>query len=200
MKLMRIGIFGGSFNPPHKMHLRMAKELLNDDLLDKIIYVPTGSKYIYKNNLVSDQDRYNMLKIMIKNDERLEVSDFELQTRNIYTYETLEYFKGIYLDDEIYFILGTDNLAYVDKWKYGIELLENNNFIVIRRSTDDIEKILKKYIKYRKNIVVSEVSESNISSTLIRDKIKNKENVLDFIDEDVYNYILENKLYGVGGE
>lgn len=197
---MRIGIFGGSFNPPHKMHLRMAKELLNDDLLDKIIYVPTGSKYIYKNNLVSDQDRYNMLKIMIKNDERLEVSDFELQTRNIYTYETLEYFKGIYLDDEIYFILGTDNLAYVDKWKYGIELLENNNFIVIRRSTDDIEKILKKYIKYRKNIVVSEVSESNISSTLIRDKIKNKENVLDFIDEDVYNYILENKLYGVGGE
>ncbi len=200
MKLMRIGIFGGSFNPPHKMHLRMAKELLNDDLLDKIIYVPTGSKYIYKNNLVSDQDRYNMLKIMIKNDERLEVSDFELQTRNIYTYETLKYFKGIYLDDEIYFILGTDNLAYVDKWKYGIELLENNNFIVIRRSTDDIEKILKKYIKYRKNIVVSEVSESNISSTLIRDKIKNKENVLDFIDEDVYNYILENKLYGVGGE
>ena len=200
MKLMRIGIFGGSFNPPHKMHLRMAKELLNDDLLDKIIYVPTGSKYIYKNNLVSDQDRYNMLKIMIKNDERLEVSDFELQTRNIYTYETLEYFKGIYLDDEIYFILGTDNLAYVDKWKYGIELLENNNFIVIRRSTDDIEKILKKYIKYRKNIVVSEVSESNISSTLIRDKIKNKENVLDFIDEDVYNYILENKLYEVGGE
>lgn len=197
---MRIGIFGGSFNPPHKMHLRMAKELLNDDLLDKIIYVPTGSKYIYKNNLVSDQDRYNMLKIMIKNDERLEVSDFELQTRNIYTYETLEYFKGIYLDDEIYFILGTDNLAYVDKWKYGIELLENNNFIVIRRSTDDIEKILKKYIKYRKNIVVSEVSESNISSTLIRDKIKNKENVLDFIDEDVYNYILENKLYEVGGE
>ena len=143
---MRIGIFGGSFNPPHKMHLRMAKELLNDDLLDKIIYVPTGSKDIYKNNLVSDQDRYNMLKIMIKNDERLEVSDFELQTRNIYTYETLEYFKGIYLDDEIYFILGTDNLAYVDKWKYGIELLENNNFIVIRRSTDDIEKILKKYI------------------------------------------------------
>lgn len=197
---MRIGIFGGSFNPPHKMHLRMAKELLNDDLLDKIIYVPTGSKYIYKNNLVSDQDRYNMLKIMIKNDERLEVSDFELQTRNIYTYETLEYFKGIYLDDEIYFILGTDNLAYVDKWKYGIELLKNNNFIVIRRSTDDIEKILKKYIKYRKNIVVSEVRESNISSTLIRDKIKNKENVLDFIDEDVYNYILENKLYGVGGE
>ena len=141
-----------------------------------------------------------MLKIMIKNDERLEVSDFELQTRNIYTYETLEYFKGIYLDDEIYFILGTDNLAYVDKWKYGIELLKNNNFIVIRRSTDDIEKILKKYIKYRKNIVVSEVRESNISSTLIRDKIKNKENVLDFIDEDVYNYILENKLYGVGGE
>lgn len=192
---MRIGIFGGSFNPPHKMHLRMAKELLDDGFLDKIIYVPTGSKYIYKNNLVSDQDRFNMLKIMIKDDKRLEVSDFELQTRNIYTYETLEYFKGVYLDDEIYFILGTDNLTYVDRWKYGVELLENNKFMVIRRKTDDIEKILKKYAKYRENIVVSEVSESNISSTMIREKLKNNENVLDFIDKDVYNYIVENKLY-----
>ena len=67
--------------------------------------------------------------------------------------------------------------------------------MVIRRKTDDIEKILKKYAKYRENIVVSEVSESNISSTMIREKLKNNENVLDFIDKDVYNYIVENKLY-----
>ena len=49
---MRIGILGGSFNPPHKMHLNMGLELLNKDYVDKIIYVPTGGKYKYKNNLM----------------------------------------------------------------------------------------------------------------------------------------------------
>lgn len=192
---MRIGILGGSFNPPHKMHFRMAKELIEKDYLDKIIYVPTGSKYVYKNNLVNDCDRYNMLKIMVGNDERFLVSDFELKNRNVYTYETLEYFNKMYPSDEIYFVLGTDNLSYVDKWMRGDELLKNNKFLVIKRHTDDIEPLLEKYSQYRENILVGEVEECNISSTAIRIKLKNEENVLDFIDEKVYNYIVKNKLY-----
>lgn len=192
---MRIGILGGSFNPPHKMHFDMAKELLDNDYLDRVIYVPTGSKYVYKNNLISDQDRYNMLKLMIKDEERFMVSDFELKNRNVYTYETLEYFKKLYPNDEIYFILGTDNLSYVDKWMKGEELLQNNKFLVIKRNTDDIEPLLEKYKEYRDNIVVSEVKQNDISSTIIRDRIKNNENILDFIEEEVYNYIVENKLY-----
>lgn len=192
---MRIGILGGSFNPPHKMHFNMARELLDDDYLNKIIYVPTGSKYAYKNNLINDLDRYNMLKLMIKDDERLMVSDFELKNRIVYTYETLEYFKKMYPNDEIYFVLGTDNLSYVDKWEKSEELLQNNKFLVIKRNTDDIEPLLEKYREYRGNIVVSDVEQSNISSTFIRMKLKNRENVLDFVDENVYNYIVENKLY-----
>lgn len=192
---MRIGILGGSFNPPHKMHFDMAKELLDNDYLDKVIYVPTGSKYVYKSNLINDQDRYNMLKLMIKDDERFMVSDFELKNRNVYTYETLEHFKQMYPNDEIYFVLGTDNLSYVDKWMKGEELLQNHKFLVIKRNTDDIEPLLKKYGKYRENIVVSEVKQNDISSTIIRDRIKNNENILDFIEEEVYNYIVENKLY-----
>ena len=78
---MRIGVFGGSFNPPHKMHLKIGLDLLNNNYLDKVIYVPTGSKYKYKNNLVSDRDRFNMLKLMTCNDERFIVSDFELKDR-----------------------------------------------------------------------------------------------------------------------
>ena len=55
---MRIGIFGGTFNPPHKMHLKIGIDLLYKNYLDKIIYVPTGSKYKYKNNLVSDLSNF----------------------------------------------------------------------------------------------------------------------------------------------
>lgn len=192
---MRIGIFGGSFNPPHKMHYNIGKELIRMGYIDKVIYVPTGSKYIYKDNLVDDSDRYNMLSIMIEDDERFIVSDFELRNRNVYTYETLDYFQKTYPNDEIYFILGTDNLSYIDQWEKGEELLLNKKFLVVKRKTDDINLLLDKYQKYRSNIIVSEVLESDVSSTNIREKLQKKEDVLDFLSEGVYNYILENKLY-----
>lgn len=192
---MRIGIFGGSFNPPHKMHYNIGKELIRMGYIDKVIYVPTGSKYIYKDNLVDDSDRYNMLSIMIEDDERFIVSDFELRNRNVYTYETLDYFQKTYPNDEIYFILGTDNLSYIDQWEKGEELLLNKKFLVVKRKTDDINLLLDKYQKYRSNIIVSEVLENDVSSTDIREKLQKKEDVLDFLSEGVYNYILENKLY-----
>ncbi len=192
---MRIGILGGSFNPPHKMHFNMGLDLLEKNYVDKIIYVPTGSKYKYKNNLVQDDHRFKMLELMIKNDNRFEVSDFELKDYVVYTCDTLKYFQEKYPNDEIYFVCGADNLSYVDEWKNGIFLLENYKFLVIKRYTDDIEEILKRFGKYKDNIIVTDVNPNSLSSTEIRNKIKTGEGVLDYLDEDVYNYLCENKLY-----
>ena len=192
---MRIGILGGSFNPPHKMHFNMGLDLLEKNYGDKIIYVPTGSKYKYKNNLVQDEHRFKMLELMIKNDDRFEVSDFELKDYVVYTCYTLKNFQEKYPNDEIYFVCGADNLSYVDEWKNGIYLLSNYKFLVIKRYTDDIEEILKRFSKYKDNIVVTDVNPNSLSSTEIRNKIKNCEGVLDYLDDDVYNYLYENKLY-----
>ena len=192
---MRIGILGGSFNPPHKMHFNMGLDLLEKNYVDKIIYVPTGSKYKYKNNLVQDEHRFKMLELMIKNDDRFEVSDFELKDYVVYTCDTLKYFQENYPNDEIYFVCGADNLSYVDEWKNGIYLLSNYKFLVIKRYTDDIEEILKRFSKYKESIVVTDVNPNSLSSTEIRNKIKNCEGVLDYLDDDVYNYLYENKLY-----
>ncbi|MBQ2909564.1 MAG: nicotinate (nicotinamide) nucleotide adenylyltransferase [Bacilli bacterium] len=192
---MRIGILGGSFNPPHKMHLNMGLELLNKNYVDKIIYVPTGSKYKYKNNLVADHHRFKMLEMMIKDNDKLDVSDYELKDEVIYTCDTLKYFQEIYPNDEIYFVCGADNLSYVDEWKNGIYLLENYKFLVIKRYTDDIEEILKRFSKYKDNIIVSDVEPDSLSSTEIRNKIKSGEGVFELLDKEVYEYILDNKLY-----
>ena len=192
---MRIGILGGSFNPPHKMHFNMGLDLLEKNYVDKIIYVPTGSKYKYKNNLVQDEHRFKMLELMIKNDDRFEVSDFELKDYVVYTCDTLKYFQENYPNDEIYFVCGADNLSYVDEWKNGIYLLSNYKFLVIKRYTDDIDEILKRFSKYKENIIVTDVNPNSLSSTEIRNKIKNCEGVLDYLDDDVYNYLYENKLY-----
>lgn len=192
---MRIGILGGSFNPPHKMHLNMGLELLNKNYVDKIIYVPTGSKYKYKNNLVADHHRFKMLEMMIKDNDKLAVSDYELKDEVVYTCDTLKYFQENYPNDEIYFVCGADNLSYVDEWKNGIYLLENYKFLVIKRYTDDIEEILKRFSKYKDNIIVSDVEPDSLSSTEIRNKIKSGEGVFELLDKEVYEYILDNKLY-----
>ena len=119
---MKIGVFGGSFNPPHKMHLNIGLELVNKQYVDKVIYVPTGSKYKYKNNLLPDKNRLEMLEILTKTHEYLDVNDYELKDEVVYTCETLAYFKELYPNDDIYFVCGADNLSYIDKWKNGEDI------------------------------------------------------------------------------
>lgn len=192
---MRIGIFGGSFNPPHNMHKDIAKYLLDNNFVDKVIFVPTGSKYKYKNNLLPDNIRYDMVKLITDKYENMDISNFELKDHVIYTCDTLNYFKNEYPNDEIYFICGTDNLSYVDAWKNGIYLLENYKFLIIRRETDDYDELVKKYDKYKDNFIcVDGLDMNDLSSTTVRGNI-NDESIKDYLDEDVYEYIINNNLY-----
>lgn len=192
---MKIGIFGGSFNPPHKMHYQIGKECMNQGYLDRVIYVPTGNHYKYKNNLLCDQLRYEMLSLLIAGETRMEVSDFELKDHVVYTYETLEYMKKKYPNDEIYFICGVDNLSYLDTWKNGQSILENTKLLVIKRDTHNIEPILKKLRKYRNHIVVVNIPLNNISSTIIREKLKKQEDVGDYLPKKIESYIKKHHLY-----
>lgn len=196
---MKIGIFGGSFNPPHRMHKYIADEILNKHIVDKIFYVPTGSKYKYKNNLAPDKARYEMVKLMISKDKRLEISDYELKNKVVYTCETLAYFKKIYPNDEIYFICGTDNLSYLDKWKNGEEILKNYKILVVNRSGNDTGDLLEKFSEYKDNIIVAPVNLRDLSSTEIRMIIQkgNYEELKNYLDEDVIKYIIKERLYVV---
>ena len=193
---MKIGIFGGSFNPPHKMHLNIVEELLNEKVLDKVIIVPTGLHYSYKNNLVSNEHRYNMLKLMTKHNDKIEISDFEFKDEEIHSYDTLEYYKDIYKNDTIYFVCGLDNISYVDKWYKGDYLLNNYKFLVITRDTNNLDEILLKYEKYKDNIIITNIKSNTISSSYIRDELKEKNyNLNDYLDQKVIDYIKENNLY-----
>lgn len=193
---MKIGIFGGSFNPPHNMHKNIAKELIEKGYLDKVIFVPTGMKYEYKNNLLNDKIRVKMLSLMIKDEKNMKISKYELKNKTVYTYETLNYFKKKYKNDEIYFICGTDNLTYMDTWAKGIDILENYKILVIKRDTDDINEIIKRLKKYQQNIIITDIIPNNISSTKIRNMIKDEnKNINNYLDLSVLNYIKRKKIY-----
>ena len=192
---MKLGIFGGSFNPPHNMHTDIANYMINQQYVDKVVFVPTGSKYAYKNNLIEEEHRLNMLEILSNKNENILVSDYELKSEVVYTIDTLRYFKELYPNDEIYFICGLDNFSYIDKWKNGEEILSNYKIIVINRDGNDLDELLVKYNDYKDNIIVSNMEMKDISSTYIRDNIKEIDKVKEFIDEDVLRYIYERELY-----
>lgn len=194
---MKIGVFGGSFNPPHKMHIEIAEKLLDKHYVDKVIYVPTGGQYKYKSNLIDDQKRYEMLKLITDKDERLMVSDNELKDYVVYTCETLAYFKEKYPEDEIYFICGTDNLSYMDKWKNGEDILRNYKILVVDREGNDVNELIEKFSLYKNNIVVAPIELNNISSTEIRELIKKRkyDELKGLVPKDVIQYIKENRLY-----
>ena len=192
---MKIGIFGGSFNPPHNMHTDIANYMINRHYVDKVVFVPTGSKYTYKNNLIEEEHRYNMLEILSNKNDNIMVSDYELKSEVVYTIDTLKHFKEEYPNDEICFICGLDNFSYIDKWKNGEEILTNYKIVVINRDGNDLEELLVKYDKYKDNIIISNMEMKDVSSTYIRDNIEETDKVKEYIDEDVLRYIQENNLY-----
>lgn len=183
---MKIGIFGGTFNPPHLTHLNIARELLRLKYLDKIIFVPTGNMY-NKKELIDIKYRLDMLKLMTKDYKDMTVSDYENKKQVVYTYETLDYFKKIYNNSEIYFIMGADNLKQIDSWKNSDYILNNYKFIVINRNNDIVIK--------RDNITCFRVKNNDISSTFIRNNINNNDIIKRYLDKNVLEYIRKEKLY-----
>ena len=171
-----IALFCGSFNPPLFSHFSLAEQLLNsDNNIKKIIFVPVSNKY-KKEDLISDEHRFNMLNLVCKNNSRFEVSDIEFNCdRQPYTFETLQNIKKIYPEYEIRLIIGTDNLKELDSWYEIEQLLNSFKVYVLARDEDNIENIINNHnllSKYSDSFIKSNISiRTNLSSTFIRNEI-----------------------------
>lgn len=195
-----IAIFGGSFNPPLNSHIILAKEVINKfTLLEKVIFVPVSIRY-GKKDLISDDDRYNMLKLICNKESKLEVSDIELKSnQRLYTIQTLDIFRRIYKQYDVYFIMGTDNLKELETWKEAERILTEYKIIALERGNDNLNKIIDSnhFLKAHKQSIkkIEGMDKMPCSATIIRKKIKNRENVKKFVDEEILKYIEKNKLY-----
>lgn len=186
---MRLGIFGGSFDPIHIGHLIIAEFAREYMKLDKVIFIPVGNPSHREDNLVSATDRYNMINVSINNNPYFEVSDIEISHEKLnYTYDTLLEIKNIYKNCEIFEIIGEDSADYLHKWKNYDELLEMCKFLVFKREGFN-------YNSNHENIIVMNSPKINISATLIRDRIKNNMSIKYMVEENVEKYIFEKKLY-----
>lgn len=199
---MKKAIIGGSFNPIHKGHLKMAESAHDQFELDEIVVMPNKTTY-YKENMefVSDEHRLNMIRSAIQDIPYLSVSDMEIVRGGVtHTIDTIREFKALYPDSELYFIIGGDSLEWVDRWVSAEELLSSVVFLTavrgktdIKRSKDIISRIKSEHPKSQ--IELLNMDDYPISSSEIREKIKIGENPSEMLPEKVYNYIVEHNLY-----
>ena len=195
-----IALFCGSFNPPLFSHFSLAEQLLNNDNnIEKIIFVPVSHKY-NKNGLISDEHRFNMLNLLCKNNQKFEVSNVEFNSsRQPYTLETMQIMQEKYPEYEIRLIIGTDNLKELETWHEVEHLLNRFKVIVLSRDEDNAEEIIKSnklLSKYFSSFIINNISlRTNLSSTFVRNEIKNKKSVRYLLPDEIIKYIKSNKLY-----
>ena len=195
-----IALFCGSFNPPLFSHFSLAEQLLNSNKnIEKIIFIPVSNKY-NKEGLISDMHRFNMLNLVCENNPKFEVSNIEFNSpRQPFTFETLQAMQKIYPEHELRLIIGTDNLKELETWYEIEQLLSSFNVYVLARDEDNIEEIISGHAllsKYSSSFVKSNISiRTNLSSSFIRNEIKNNNNVRYLLPNEVIEYIKKNNLY-----
>ena len=187
---MKIAIYGGSFNPMHIGHEKIVDYVLKNLDMDKIIIIPVGIPSHRENNLEQSNTRLKICKEIFKNNEKVEVSDIEIKAEGkSYSYDTLLKLIEIYgKDNEFFEIIGEDSLKNLKTWKNYKELLNLCKFIVFRRKDDKNTKIDSEFLN-NKNIIILENEYYNISSTEIRNKVKNGEDITGLVNEKVKNLI-----------
>ncbi|MBE5923838.1 MAG: nicotinate (nicotinamide) nucleotide adenylyltransferase [Lachnospiraceae bacterium] len=211
--MSRIGIMGGTFNPIHVGHIKIADSAYKQYELDEVWFMPNHIP-AYKSNIdiVSGTDRLNMVNIAISAYPYFKSSDYELKREGkTYTYETLSLLKQYYPTDDFFFIMGADSLFYFDKWVKPDVIVANAEILVASRNDKGLDALNDK-IKQLDDIFGGQhfhiITCDNVecSSSILREYIRNTEPeegliteqnayIKKYLDDDVYDYIINQNLY-----
>jgi len=185
---MKIGILGGAFNPPHIGHLGLAKDIFEKLKLDKVFFIPTNISPHKEGDGPSASDRLQMIKLAVADNENFEVLDLEIKRGGAsYTVDTVNELKNNYPGDEFYLIIGSDLANDFSSWK----------------DFENLKKIAKIVVAHRQNyplkredgFILLDITQIDLSSSHIRELIKEKESIERLVTKEVLDYIEQHKLY-----
>lgn len=208
--MKKIGIFGGSFNPPHLGHLILAERIVEKLKLDKLIFIPAHiPPHKKKSSIIDPIHRTKMLKLSISGKKYFDISDIEIKRGGTsFTYDTLLELHKKYKDTLFYLVIGEDNFKDFCYWKNYKQIFKLAQVVVIKRAVDPenlqlkmssgadedcMSKTNKEITK--KQFIFVDTPLMDISSTEIRKRVKSGKNIDYFVTPAVKNYILKNKLY-----
>jgi nicotinate-nucleotide adenylyltransferase len=216
---LRIGIFGGTFNPIHYGHLRAAEEVREMLAFDKVLFVPSGTPPLKTEDPTDALKRFEMARLAIAGNRAFDVLDIECKKlKKSYTVETLEVLLSLYGDAELYFMLGIDAFLDIPNWWMPEKLLSMVNFAVLSRpGRSFIELLSSPYmvverevlkgldssgresltlrLKSLKEVVLVKITPLDISSSGIRRTIRAGLSIKYLLPESVESFIISHKLY-----
>ena len=196
---MRHAIYGGSFNPIHNDHIKLALDFCEQFELDKVTLVPTNITPLKNNaHIAEGRHRYHMCVLAAEGYPRLEVSDIELRREGeSYTSDTIAAMKNS--DDTLFLIVGADMYVTLDRWHDFQYIFDNAIILVAPRGSIDYDSLKEKHKEYQAlygcRTHISHQAIGDISSTTIREGIASGADVSRMIDPKVLRYIQENDLY-----
>jgi nicotinate-nucleotide adenylyltransferase len=190
---MNIGIFGGTFNPPHTGHMIVAEHVRQELGMERILFVPTAvPPHKQELDIAEAQHRLAMVRCAIQGNSNFEVSETEIERGGVsFTVDTLMEFKRRSPHDAFFLLLGTDNVLEFHTWKDPEKIIELATIVALTRPGFDIER----ESVTKKKMIVCEVPEIEIASSTIRNRIKEGRSVRYLVPSAVETYIKEHQLY-----
>ncbi len=217
---MKLGIYGGAFNPVHYCHLRTAQDVSDMLFIDKILFVPSGKTPFDKPDLAKAYHRHEMVKAAIRGSRHFEVSDIEVKRRGkSYTVDTIRTLRSIYRGCDLFFILGIDAFLDLAGWKQPDILIDLADLVVISRpgftftdlsSSSYLKTVSAKTLRdldsgkmdlfsfsisSRHSCHLCVVTALNISASHIRNLASSGKSIKYLLPDSVKSYIISNKLY-----
>jgi len=192
---MRLGILGGTFDPIHCGHLRMAEYCREKLHLDKIYFIPAGNPPHKKPHIPYDL-RVQMLHLALNGNLHFEIKELEKQEyahNYTYTYYTLQKLKNKHPNDELFFLLGEDSVAEISTWFKYNELLSLAQFIIISRPADP--KNHSNNLPFSRELSYLEMPIIDISSQCIRNMCSKRQSIKGLVPKKVEDFIKKNNLY-----
>ncbi|MGH3086170.1 MAG: nicotinate-nucleotide adenylyltransferase, partial [Rubrobacteraceae bacterium] len=197
---MRVGIFGGTFDPVHLGHMLVAEQVMDEMRLERVIFVPGGIPPHKEASSVRAgvEDRFEMVRAAVKGNSRFEVERIEVDAgRAMHTVDTVPLLKEKYPGNDWFFITGADEVSNLLTWKEPDKLLEEVVMVAATRPGSDLSKLdhLEAGLRNFDRIFPVECSRVDISATGIRRRILQGKSVRYMVPDGVFEIMEKNKLY-----
>ena len=191
---MRIGIFGGSFDPIHTGHAIIAHHIIGSGVIDQLwlMVSPINPLKVGKARLVSDADRLRMVEMVSRTLDGVETSAFEFtMPRPSYTIDTLNALQAKFPDDEFYLVIGADNWQVFDQWRNSDEILAKYHLLIYPRLGYEVD--IPVALRDRVTLVDAPIIE--LSSTMVRERLARGLSARYYVPDAVLQYIQDKELY-----